>query len=71
MGRPRSFDEDTILEAAAAVFVRGGYEGTSIDDLVRTLGLHRGSLYQRNLSTLLGHVLSSIIESGWFPALVG
>ncbi len=25
----------------------------------------------RNLSTLLGHVLSSIIESGWFPALVG
>ena len=45
MGRPRSFDEDTILEAAAGVFVRGGYEGTSIDDLVRTLGLHRGSLY--------------------------
>jgi len=25
----------------------------------------------RNLSTLLGHVLSSIIESGWFPARVG
>jgi len=46
MGRPRSFDEDTILGAAAGVFVQGGYEGTSIDDLVRTLGLHRGSLYQ-------------------------
>ena len=46
MGRPRSFDEDTILEAAAGVFVRGGYEGTSIDDLVKALGLHRGSLYQ-------------------------
>jgi hypothetical protein len=31
--------------------------------------IHRGR--KRNLSTLLGHVLSSIIESGWFPALVG
>ena len=46
MGRPRGFDEDAILEAAAGVFVRGGYEGTSIDDLVKALGLHRGSLYQ-------------------------
>lgn len=46
MGRPRSFDVDTVLEAAAGVFVRGGYEGTSIDDLVSTLGVHRGSLYQ-------------------------
>lgn len=46
MGRPRGFDEDIILEAAAGAFARGGYEGTSIDDLVRTLGLHSGSLHQ-------------------------
>ncbi len=34
MGRPRGFSEGTILEAAADAFVRGGYEGTSVDDLV-------------------------------------
>lgn len=46
MGRPRSFDEATVLDAAGAVFVRGGYEGTSVDDLVTALNLRRGSLYQ-------------------------
>ena len=46
MGRPRSFDEGTVLRAAAEAFVRGGYEGTSVDDLVQALKLHRGSLYQ-------------------------
>lgn len=35
-----------MLDAAARVFVRGGYEGTSIDDLVTALGLHRGSIYK-------------------------
>lgn len=46
MGRPRSFDEGTVLGAAAQAFVRGGYEGTSVDDLVHALQLHRGSLYK-------------------------
>jgi len=46
MGRPRSFREEAVLEAATAVFVRGGYEVTSIDDLVQALKLHRGSLYK-------------------------
>ncbi|MDQ2758611.1 MAG: TetR/AcrR family transcriptional regulator [Actinomycetota bacterium] len=46
MGRPRGFREDEVLDAAADAFVRGGYEGTSIDDLVTALRLHRGSLYQ-------------------------
>lgn len=46
MGRPRSFSEPAVLEAAAAVFVDSGYEGTSIDDLVTALNLHRGSLYK-------------------------
>ncbi len=46
MGRPRGFDEGTVLEAAAGAFVRGGYEGTSVDDLVQALKLHRGSLYK-------------------------
>lgn len=46
MGRPRSFDENTVLGAAARAFVRGGYEGTSVDDLVHALQLHRGSHYK-------------------------
>jgi TetR/AcrR family transcriptional regulator, transcriptional repressor for nem operon len=46
MGRPRQFDEPEVLLAATAVFVENGYEGTSIDDLVKALNLHRGSLYK-------------------------
>jgi TetR/AcrR family transcriptional regulator, transcriptional repressor for nem operon len=46
MGRPRSFNEEAVLDAAAEAFVKGGYEGTSIDDLVKALNLHRGSLYK-------------------------
>jgi len=45
VGRPRGFSEDEVLDAAAGVFVLSGYEGTSIDDLVKALNLHRGSLY--------------------------
>lgn len=46
MGRNRSFDEESVLAAAAAAFVATGYEGTSVDDLVAATGLFRGSLYK-------------------------
>jgi TetR/AcrR family transcriptional regulator, transcriptional repressor for nem operon len=45
MGRPRSFDEALAVDAAAAVFRRGGYAAASIDHLVEATGVHRGSLY--------------------------
>jgi len=45
MGRPRSFDEAAAVAEAGELFARYGYEGTSVDDLVRGLGIHRGSLY--------------------------
>lgn len=45
MGRTRSFDTDAVLAAAAGLFARLGYEATSVDDLVRELGVHRASLY--------------------------
>ena len=45
MGRTRSFDDEVVLAAAAAAFRERGYEATSVDDLVRVTGLHRGSLY--------------------------
>ncbi|MGW4896653.1 TetR/AcrR family transcriptional regulator [Kitasatospora sp. NPDC004240] len=46
MGRPRAFDEDEAIQAAAGLFATRGYEGTSVDDLVTGLGVHRGSLYK-------------------------
>lgn len=45
MGRPRSFDTETVVAAARDAFVRGGYVGTSVDDLLRATGLQRASLY--------------------------
>ncbi|GAA0987131.1 TetR/AcrR family transcriptional regulator [Nocardioides aquaticus] len=45
MGRPRQFDETVAVGAAAAVFCQRGYASTSIDHLVDTTGVHRGSLY--------------------------
>ena len=45
MGRPRSFDEARAVDAAAAVFRRGGYAAAYIDHLVEATGVHRGSLY--------------------------
>jgi TetR/AcrR family transcriptional regulator, transcriptional repressor for nem operon len=53
MGRTREFDEATVVAAAGEVFGWYGFEGTSIDDLVARLGVHRGSLY-RTFGSKLG-----------------
>src|ERR1700722_2467501 len=45
IGRPREFDIDRALERAMELFWRQGYEGTSLSDLTRELGLTRPSLY--------------------------
>ena len=45
MGRKRLFDNDEVLARAREVFLELGYEGTSIDALVKATGLLRGSLY--------------------------
>jgi TetR/AcrR family transcriptional regulator, cholesterol catabolism regulator len=41
------FDErrDEVIDAAARVFARRGYDATTVDDLVQATGLPRGSLY--------------------------
>jgi len=44
-GRPREFDEEKVLAAAANAFWLQGYHATSIDDLCAATGLLRGSLY--------------------------
>ena len=45
LGRPREFDEDIVLSAAAKAFWEHGYHATSIDDLCEATGVLRGSLY--------------------------
>ena len=45
MARPKEFDRDEALASAMKVFWERGYEGTSIDDLVKGTGVGRQSLY--------------------------
>lgn len=45
MARPKAYDPEEILDRATALFWRKGYEGTSVADLVESLGVNRGSLY--------------------------
>lgn len=44
-GRPRSYDPDTALAQAMAVFWDAGFAATSLDDISAGTGLNRPSLY--------------------------
>ncbi|MDQ0790788.1 TetR/AcrR family transcriptional regulator [Streptomyces sp. B3I8] len=44
-GRPRTFDEELVLEAAMLLFWRQGYEATSLAQLRDATGLSSASLY--------------------------
>lgn len=68
MARPRAFDEATVISQSRALFAAQGYNGTSIDDLVKETGLLRGSLYKafgskRNLFVKLLSEVSSNFET--------
>jgi AcrR family transcriptional regulator len=45
VARPREFELEEVLDKAVETFWSKGYEATSIQDLVESMGIHRGSLY--------------------------
>lgn len=44
-GRPRGFDKDEALEKAMKLFWTRGYDGTSMAEIIETLGINKPSLY--------------------------
>ncbi len=47
LNRPLAFDPDIALDQAMHLFWERGYEGTSLQDLLRATHLSKSSLYQR------------------------
>jgi AcrR family transcriptional regulator len=64
VGRPRAFDSERVLDDALKVFWRKGYEGTTLPDLTRAMGINRPSLYAAfgNKEALFRKVLDRYAE---------
>ena len=45
MARHKEFNREEVLGKAMETFWRHGYEGTSVQDLLESMGINRGSLY--------------------------
>ncbi|MEJ2793422.1 TetR/AcrR family transcriptional regulator [Iodobacter sp. LRB] len=45
MSRPKEFDRDTVIHNAMQLFWAKGYEGATLPELLRVMGLSRSSFY--------------------------
>ncbi len=45
MPKVKQFNKEKVLEAASTIFHQKGYNGTSIDEILKVTGLSRSSLY--------------------------
>ncbi len=63
-GRPREFDVNQALDRALGVFWRKGYEGASLPELTKAMGINRPSLYAAfgNKEALFRKVLDRYVE---------
>jgi len=73
-GRPRTFDRDEALKKAMLVFWEKGYEGTTMSDLISTIGMKAPSVYAAfgNKDALFNEVLglyNGIVKEGPLKAL--
>jgi len=61
MPRPATFSRTEVIELATRVFCKKGYYKTSMQDLVKSTGLHPGSLYGAfsNKETLFNECIKS------------
>jgi len=71
VGRKPEYDQAHVVHKAARLFGSRGYTACSVDDLVRGLGVHRGSLYRafgskRGLfvAALQAHTAAEIPKAG-------
>ncbi|MGB0866583.1 MAG: TetR/AcrR family transcriptional regulator [Granulosicoccaceae bacterium] len=64
MPRPATFSRTEVIERAKSVFCKKGYSKTSMQDLVKTTGLHPGSLYGafNNKETLFNECIKSDLK---------
>ena len=46
VGRPKEFDEVTVLRQVMSLFWEKGYDATSLTDILQATGLAKGSLYK-------------------------
>jgi TetR/AcrR family transcriptional repressor of nem operon len=67
MARTKDFDENEVLTKAIQIFWHKGYNGTSMQDLVDSLGISRSSLYDTftDKHTLFIKALESYQSSGY------
>ena len=58
-GRP-GYDQETVLRRAVELFNRQGYDGTSVGDIARELGLSKSAIYHHVASK--EHLLSEALD---------